>query len=117
MESSSGVVHGISKGKQCKRNSSNLPSKERTQSCDKCGSIHAKVSCLAMWGTCLKCGEANNFARVCRTSNKRVHEVTEDGYQVSDSLFVETISEDKNHPIKSLWRLSQPDLGVGKFQA
>lgn len=54
--------------------------------------------CSAVGKTCLKCGKANHFARMCRTSNKEVHEVTETDYQVSDSWFVETISEDKKSP-------------------
>ena len=80
MESGSGVVHGIIKGQQYQRNSSSTPSRERTQSCGKWDNIHTKDSCLSMGGTCLKCGEANHFARMCRTSNKQVHEVTEAGY-------------------------------------
>lgn len=32
---------------------------------------------------------------MCKTGNKQIHEVTEASCQVSDSFFVETISEDK----------------------
>ena len=37
-----------------------------------------------------------------RQVKKEIHEVTEVGYQVSDSSFCDALSEDKNHPIKSL---------------
>ena len=45
MESSSKMVRGINEGQQYRRKSSNTPSKERTQSCGKCGLLHAQL-----WG-------------------------------------------------------------------
>lgn len=45
MESSSEMVRGINEGQQYRRKSSNTPSKERTQSCGKCGLLHAQL-----WG-------------------------------------------------------------------
>ena len=53
MESSSEVVHGISEGQRYRKKSSKTPSKERTQSCGKCGTIHAKAFCPAVGKTCL----------------------------------------------------------------
>lgn len=38
-------------------------------------------SCPAMGKIYLKCGKANHFARLCKTNNKEVHEVTEGSYK------------------------------------
>lgn len=38
-------------------------------------------SCPAMGKIYLKCGKANHFARLCKTNNKQVHEVTEGSYK------------------------------------
>ena len=39
------------------------------------------------------CKKVNHFATMCRTRDQQVHEVNDNPYQVSDSLFVEAISE------------------------
>lgn len=77
MESSSKMVRGINEGQQYRRKSSNTPSKERTQSCGKMW----PSSCPAMGKIYLKCGKANHFARLCKTNNKQVHEVTKGSYK------------------------------------
>ena len=46
--------------------------------------------------TCLKCKKTNHFANMCRTRKKQVHEVSDNCYQISDSFFVESISEEVN---------------------
>ena len=58
--------------------------------------VGAKDSCPAMGKTCLKCKKANHFTNMCKTQDQKVHKVSDNPYQVSDSLFVESISEDVN---------------------
>jgi len=48
------------------------------------------------WGKRLKCKKENHFASMCKTQDQIVHEVSDNPYQVSDSLFVESVSEDVN---------------------
>ena len=91
MASSTEVVHGISQSQQPKKGTCNPPSKERVPACSRCGKTHARDSCPATGKTCLKCGRANHFARMCKTPSRQVHKVSDTG----DSLFVESISDDK----------------------
>ena len=44
----------------------------------------------------LKCKKANHVANMCRTREQQVHEVNDNPYQISDSLFLEPISEEVN---------------------
>ena len=88
------AVHSIGDSQSYKKSFSSTPSKERAQSCGKCGHFHAREACPAMVKTCRKCGKANHFARMCKTGSKEKHEVSEASLQTDDSLFVETISGD-----------------------
>ena len=45
---------------------------------------------------CLKCKKANHFGNMSKIRDQQVHKVSENPYQVSDSLFVEFMSEDVN---------------------
>ena len=97
MEAGDEAVHSVNRDQRSRKD----PPKPHTEppqrgACGRCGRTHAKDSCPAMGKTCLKCKKANHFANMCKTRDQKVHEVSDNPYQVSDSLFVESISEDVN---------------------
>ena len=49
-----------------------------------------------MGKTCLKCNRANHFGNMSKIRDQQVHKVSDNPYQVSDTLFVEFMSEDVN---------------------
>ena len=97
MEAGDEAVHSVNRDQRPRKNSPKSP-KEPLQrgTCGRCGKTHAKNSCPAMGKTCLKCKNANHFANTCKTQDQKVHEVSDNPYQVSDSLFVESVSEEVN---------------------
>ncbi|XP_068680563.1 uncharacterized protein [Montipora foliosa] len=64
------AVHSIGDSQPYTKRFSSTPSKERAQSCGKCGNFHAREACPAMGKTCRKCGKAKYFARMCKTGSK-----------------------------------------------
>ena len=88
MEAGDEAVHSVNRD-QRSRNDPPKPPTDPPQrgACGRCGKTHAKDSCPAMGKTCLKCKKANHFANMCKTRDQKVHEVSDNPYQVSDSLF------------------------------
>ena len=43
---------------------------------------------------CLQCKKASHFGNISKVRDQQVHEVCDNPYQVSDSLFVEVMSKD-----------------------
>ena len=70
------AVHSIGDSQPYINRFSSTPSKERAQSCGKCGNFDAREACPVMGKTCRKCGKANHFARMCKTGSKGIHEVS-----------------------------------------
>ena len=98
MEAGDEAVHSVNRDQGSRKDPPKPPTDPPQRGAfDRCGKTHAKDSCPAMGKTCLKCKKANHFANMCKTRDQKVHEVSDNSYQVSDSLFVESISEDVNH--------------------
>ena len=97
MEAGDEAVHSVSRDQRSRKDLPRPPVEPPQRGiCGRCGKTHAKDSCPAMGKTCLKCKKANNFANMCKTRDQKIHEVSDNPFQVSDSLFVESISEDVN---------------------
>ena len=97
MEAGDEAVHSVNRDQRSRKDPPRPPTEPGQRgTCGRCGKSHAKDSCPAMGKTCLKCKKANHFANMCKTRDQKVHEVSDNPYQVSDSLFVESISEDVN---------------------
>lgn len=95
MEAGDEAVHSVNRDQRSRKDPPRPPTEPGQRgTCGRCGKSHAKDSCPAMGKTCLKCKKANHFANMCKTRDQKVHEVSDNPYQVSDSLFVESISED-----------------------
>ena len=97
MESGDEAVHSVNRDQRSRKDPPKPPTglPQRGAS-GRCGRTHAKDSCPAMGKTCLKCKKANHFANMCKTRDQKVHEVSDNPYHESDSLFVDSISEDVN---------------------
>ena len=89
MEAGDEAVHSVNRGQRSRKDPPRPPTEPGQRgSCGRCGKSHAKDSCPAMGKTCLKCKKANHFANMCKTRDQKVHEVSDNPYQVSDSLSV-----------------------------
>ena len=97
MEAGDEAVHSVNRDRRSRKDPPRPPTEPRQRGiCGRCGKTHAKDSCPATGKTCLKCEKANYLANMCKTRDQKVHEVSDNPYQVSDSLFVESISKDVN---------------------
>lgn len=70
-QADSGAVLKIAMRKQRSTDKSKSVSESHSQSCQKCGGIHAKRQCPAFGKACKKCGKSNHFAKVCRSSEQK----------------------------------------------
>ena len=98
MEGGDGAVHTVKRDQGSKINEPPKPPPDSQQrgTCGRCGKTHAKVSCPSIGENMSRVQKVNHFANMCKTRDQQIHEVNDDPYQVSDSLFVESISEDVN---------------------
>ena len=68
--------------------------KKMQEQCKRCGGMHGK-DCPAMGQTCTKCGKRDDYARMCFTSKKKVHEINHSSEDESDEFFVYTVEDPK----------------------
>ena len=88
MEAGEEAVHSFNRDQRSRKDPPRPPTEPPQRSaCGRCGKMNAKDSCPAMGKTCLKCKKANH---------QKVHEVSDNPYQVSDSLLEESVSDDVN---------------------
>ena len=97
MEAGDESVHSVNRDQRPRKYPPKPPTEPLQRgTCGRCGKTHAKNSCPAMGKTCLKCKKPNHFANMCKTQDQKVHEVSDNPYEVSNSLFVESVSEGIN---------------------
>ena len=83
-------------GKQTRSRGQGARNRGRRQSCRRCGTTHARNECPAWGKSCLKCGGPNHFSSQCRTVDRYVNEMVDQGSGEDeffvDCLYVENIS-------------------------
>lgn len=92
LEESEEVVHSVKRDQRDREQAPNPPSEVFQQgACGTCVRSHSKDSCPSVGKTWLNFKKGNHFTN---TREQQVHEVSDNPYQISDSLFLECITEE-----------------------